>query len=418
MQKLPAMVKIKQHLPRPQVEDVLGKVKEELEKLNLGKKICQGKRIAITGGSRGIKHIPEIYREIAGFVSEKGGRPFVISAMGSHGGGTPEGQREILAHLGVTEENIGCPVIASSDVVILGITPTHKIPVYCAKEGVEADGIIVVNRVKAHTAFRAPWESGLLKMLSIGLGRAPGAEAIHSRGTEEIGEIILELSRVVREKVDVIAGVAIVENGYEDTSLLEGIHPDDFEKREAELLKYAKDLMPKIPFEKLDLLIVEEMGKNYSGTGMDTNVIGRWRIDGIPEPEKPQYKRIAVLDLTPSSQGNANGIGLADFTTKRLVRKIDYSATYLNCLTTGFVQRGMIPIALDSDQEVIEAALKTLHLEDWKKARIVRIKNTLYLDEMWCSEGLLEEIKVNPDLEIVGTPEEMKFDLQGNLLRG
>ncbi|NLT94189.1 MAG: DUF362 domain-containing protein [Clostridia bacterium] len=418
MPKLPAMVKIKQRFPRPRVKDVPKKVKEELEKLNIEEKIGRGKRIAITGGSRGINHIADIYREIADFVSQKGGTPFVVSAMGSHGGGTPEGQRKILAHLGVTEEKIGCPVIASSDVVVLGTTPTHEIPVYCAKEAVEADGIIVVNRIKAHTAFRAPRESGLLKMLGIGLGRAPGAQAIHSRGTVEIGHVILELSRVVREKTNVIAGIAIVENGYEDTALLEGVKPEDFEEREAELLKIAKDLMPGIPFEKLDLLLVEEMGKNYSGTGMDTNVIGRWRIDGVPEPEKPHYKRIAVLDLSDFSQGNANGIGLADFTTQRLVQKIDYSATYLNCLTTGFVQRGMIPVTLNTDREVIEAALKTLHLEDWGKARIVRIKNTLYLDEMWCSESLLEEIKGNPNIEVEGIPEDWQFDEQGNLLRG
>lgn len=415
---LPQMVKIKQHLPRPRVEDVICTVTRELEKLNLDSSNLAGKVIAITGGSRGITNIDKIYAELARFVKEKGGFPLIVSAMGSHGGGTAQGQKEILAHLGVSEERVGCPVVASAEVVKLGNTPTHNIPVYCAKEAVEADGIIVVNRVKAHTAFRAPRESGLLKMLGIGLGRALGAEAIHSQGPDEIGDIILELSRIVRQETKVIAGLAIVENGYEETALIKGLLPGEFEEEEAKLLQYAKELMPGIPFDKLDLLIIDEMGKNYSGTGMDTNVIGRWRIHGVSEPEKPDFKRIAVLDLTAASKGNANGIGLADFITKRLFQKIDYQTTYLNCLTTGFVQRGMIPIVLDSDQEVIETALKTLHLKDTRKARVVRIKNTLFLEEMYCSQSLLDEIKANPSLKIIENLQEFKFDGDNNLVRG
>jgi hypothetical protein len=415
--KLPKIFKIRQNLPRPKLDNPISKVAEELEKLNLKEKLNNEKVIAITGGSRGIANIDLIYKEIASFIKEKGGKPIIISAMGSHGGGTPEGQREVLAHLGVTEDKIGCPVIASSEVEVLGKTPTHGIPVYCAKEAIAADGIIVVNRVKAHTAFRAPRESGLLKMLGIGLGRAPGADAIHSRGTDEIGDIILELSRVVREKVSVIAGLAIVENGYEETAVIEGLYPEDFEEGEARLLKYAKELMPSVPFDELDLLIVNEMGKNYSGTGMDTNVIGRWRIHGVEEPERPNFKRIAVLDLTDASHGNANGIGLADFTTKRLFEKVNFKSTYLNCLTTGFTLRGMIPIVLNSDKEVIETSLKTLYLEKPEKAKIAWIKNTLFLDKMYCSESLLPFVEANPNLEIVEGLMDFPFDGENNLIR-
>jgi len=415
--ELPRIVKIRQQLPRPKLADPIGKVTEELNKLNIRNKVNDGKLIAITGGSRGIANINLIYKELADYVRKEGGRPIIISAMGSHGGGTTAGQREVLAHLGVTEDLIGCPVMASCDIELIGNTSTHHLPVYCAKEAITADGLIVVNRVKAHTAFRAPRESGLLKMLAIGLGRTPGADAIHSRGTEEIGSIILELSRIVREKVNVIAGLAIVENGYEETAVIEGLYPAQFEAAEERLLKYAKELMPRIPFDTLDLLLIDEMGKNYSGTGVDTNVIGRWRIHDVEEPKKPKIKRIGILDLSHASHGNANGIGLADFTTQRLVHKIDYQATYLNCLTTGFVLRGMIPVTLDSDKKLIESALRTLHLAKPERAKTCWIKNTLFLDEMYCSESLLPEIIGNAKLEVVGDIQNPRFDWADNLIR-
>ena len=414
MVSLPKMYRIGQKLPRPKVEDVSLLVHKELDKLGLDKKIIKDKVIAITGGSRGITNIDLIYREVASFVKDKGGCPIIISAMGSHGGGTVEGQKEILSHLGVSEQTTDCPVIASTKVVELGKTPTHGVTVFCAEEAVEAHGIIVINRVKAHTAFRAARESGLLKMLGIGLGRAPGAESIHSHGPDEIGQIILELSRIVREKINVLAGLAIVENGYEETAMLKALAPEEFEEEEAKLLDYSKELMPRIPFEDLDLLLIDEMGKNYSGTGMDTNVIGRWRIHGAKEPDIPRINRIAVFDLSEASQGNANGIGLVDFTTRRLVDKIDYKATYLNAITTGFTQRVMLPITLSSDKEVVETAIKTIAQKDLKDLKIVRIKNTLFLEELYCSEALLKEIGQNKSLIIKGGQECITFDEHGS----
>jgi len=415
---VPNMVRIKQHLPRPVIQDVEQAVIRELDEAGVGRRITKGSVIAITAGSRGIANIDVILHRTACYVKERGGLPEIISAMGSHGGGTPEGQRDILTSLGITEENMGCLISSSSEVVELGHTPTHGVPVYCAREAVKADGVIVINRVKAHTAFIAPRESGLTKMLGIGLGRAPGAQAIHSHGPGEIGQIILELSRVVREKINILVGLAIVENGYEETALIKGILPKSFEAEEEKLLKYAKELMARIPFDDLDLLIVDEMGKDYSGTGIDTNVIGRWRIHGVPEPERPRYSRIAILDLSERSHGNATGIGLADFTTKRLRDKIDYQATYLNCLTSGFIQRAMIPITLDSDQEVIEKAVNSLNLPEDCTPRIVRIKNTLHLDEMYCSDNLIPEIKNKPCLEVMSGSYHLSFDEKSNLLRG
>ncbi|MEW6624427.1 MAG: DUF362 domain-containing protein [Bacillota bacterium] len=412
---IPKFIKIKQTFPRPRVDDIAGRIEKELAQMGLSEKILPGQKIAITAGSRGINNIPQILAIVAARVRELGGFPMAVSAMGSHGGGTPAGQRDILASLGITEETIGCPVICSSDVTKLGVTPTHKIDVYCAKEAVEADGVIVINRIKCHTAFRAPQESGLLKMIGIGLGRVPGAEAIHSMGTEHMGQVILELARIVMTKINVLGGLAIVENSYEETEGIYGLKPEEFEEQEAILLKKANGLLPRIPFERIDLLIVNEMGKNYSGTGMDTNVIGRWRIPGVPDPGSPQVKRIAVLDLSEPSHGNANGIGLADFTTKKLVNKINFQATYLNCLTTGILNRVMIPIILENHRKVIETALKTLRLSDISQARVVRIKNTLHLEEMWVSENFREEIINTPGLEIVSQPMELRYNQDGDI---
>jgi len=279
---------------------------------------------------------------------------------------------------------------------------------------VECDGVLVVNRVKRHTAFRAPRESGLLKMVAIGLGRVPGAQAIHSCGPEEMGQIILELSRVVSRRINILGGIAILENGYEETAGIYGLQSAEFEEQEAELLKKSDLLRPSLPLDEIDLLIVDEMGKNYSGTGMDSNVIGRWRIDGLPEPEKPRIKRLVVLDLSVESHGNANGIGLADFTTRKLVGKIDFAATYLNALTTGYFQRAAVPITAGSDREAVEMALGTLK-KDRDKTSIIRIRNTLRLDELWMSQNLKDCVLGSPRLEIISEGVELVFDRNGNI---
>jgi len=409
----PKLVKIKQEFPGERVDNICDRVRREMNRMELAAKIKPGHRIAITGGSRGINRIPEILAQTAQVVRELGGEPFIVSAMGSHGGGTSHGQREVLASLGITPETVSCPVVCSSEVVKIGVTPTHRIDVYCAKEALEADGLIVVNRIKAHTAFRAPRESGLLKMMGIGLGRVPGANIIHSFGTEKMGQVILEMAGVVLERVKVLGGLAIIENGYEETQGLYGLKPGEIIEKEAALLVKANALMPRLPFEDIDLLIVDEMGKNFSGTGMDTNIIGRLRIAGVPEPSNPRIKRLVVLGLSEESHGNANGIGLADFTTRKVVNSIDYQVTYLNGLTTGFLQRVMIPIFMENDREAIQKALESLRLPEGEKARIVRIKNTLHLEKIAVSENMLQEVSSRPGLEIISKPQKLSFDAAG-----
>ncbi|MCR4442026.1 MAG: DUF362 domain-containing protein [Peptococcaceae bacterium] len=410
----PRFMKVRQKFPGDRVENITTRLDQELDKLELDKAIKKGDRVAITAGSRGIKNIPLILSRIAGRIYELGGKPFLVSAMGSHGGGTPEGQRKVLASLGITEGTVGCPISCSEEVVKIGVTPSHRVDVYCAREAVECDGVVVVNRVKRHTAFRAPRESGILKMIGIGLGRVPGAEAIHSCGPEEMGQVILELARVVSQRVNILGGIAILENGYDETAGLYGLKPAEFEEQEAALLKKSDGLRPSLPVEEIDLLIVDEMGKNYSGTGMDSNVIGRWRIDGLPEPEKPRIKRLVVLDLSLESHGNANGIGLADFTTRKLVDKIDFRATYLNAITTGYFQRAAVPITAGSDREAVEMAFKTLKKEK-DRISIVRIKNTLYLDEVWMSQNLRDYVLSATHLEIAREDMELTFDQSGNI---
>ncbi|MCL5046713.1 MAG: nickel-dependent lactate racemase, partial [Actinobacteria bacterium] len=320
---LPRMVTLRRRFPQPRLEDVAAAVTQGLERLNLGDRVAPGGRVAITAGSRGITNIVTILASAVTFLKALGVEPFIVGAMGSHGGGTAQGQREVLQSLGITPDTVGAPVLTSDEVVALGETAGGH-TVYCDKSAAEADGILVVNRVKPHTAFRAPNESGLMKMLTVGLGKHPGASSVHRLGPREIGEAIREMARLVLSAGKVVGGLAIMENSKEETAKIQGLRPEEIEAGEQALLVEAKALLPKLPVEDIDVLIVDEMGKNYSGTGMDTNVIGRWRIQGVPEPDSPRVSRLVVLDLSESSHGNATGIGLADFTTRRLVSKADW----------------------------------------------------------------------------------------------
>ncbi|WP_202820020.1 lactate racemase domain-containing protein [Calderihabitans maritimus] len=411
---LPSFVKVKQILPRPKVEDIEVEVARELEKINLPEIVKPGHMIAVTAGSRGIANIDRILKSVCQKIKEAGGRPFLVAAMGSHGGGTAEGQRKILSKLGIREENLGVPVLVSDQVVQLGCT-SSGFPVYCAREAVEADGLVVVNRVKPHTAFRGENESGLLKMMAVGLGRVPGATVVHRLGPGEMARTIPEIAREMLTRLPVLFGLAIVENGYEETAIIKAIRPEQFQEEEKKLLQEARKLLPQLPVNSLDLLIVKEMGKNFSGTGMDTNVIGRWRVFGIPEPDVPHIRRIVVLDLSPQSHGNATGIGLADFTTRRLVKKINFEATYLNCLTTGFVQRAMLPMVFESDREAIDVAVRSLHM-DAGQVRALLIDNTLHLQELYASETLLPELAERADLRVEKEAFPLRFSTTGELI--
>ncbi|MEN6315121.1 MAG: DUF362 domain-containing protein [Clostridiaceae bacterium] len=393
------MHKIKQKFDSGYLEDIEGTVKQEISKLNL--QIKKGQRIAITAGSRGIDRIPSILRAVAAKVKEMGGEPFLIPAMGSHGGATAEGQKKILEELGITPEFVGAPVLSSMEIVKVGTfsPPVSadcrpvEIAVVMDKNAYEADGIIVVNRVKPHTSFHSDVESGMMKMIAVGMGKKVQAENIHSFGTKGLREYIVPIARKVIETGKIIAGIGIVENSYDRVLEIRAFLPEDIEQGEKDLLQKARKSMPGLPVDQLDMLIVEKLGKNISGTGMDTNIIGRLKIHGEPETGKPTIGRIIVLDLTPETKGNAYGIGLADFTTKALVEKIDYKATYTNAITSTFTERVKIPVIAENEQEAFEMAVKACGIKDLDTIRAIRIKNTLELEEIWVSPAIYGELQ-------------------------
>jgi hypothetical protein len=389
-------------------------VSRALDAAGLGRLLFPGERVAVTAGSRGIKNIVRIIKTVVDYISSCGCQPFVISAMGSHGGGTAEGQLEVLSGLGITPGEIGVPVLASDSCVPL---PAENGEVfYVSSLALEFDRIIVVNRIKPHTSFHGPAESGLQKMLAIGLGGPEGASRIHCLGVEALPAAIPRAAAVVAAHLPVTLGLAILEDSHDNTMSIEAVFPREFPQREAALLEEARRLMPGLPFDNLDVLVVDEIGKVFSGTGMDTNVIGRLRINGLPEPEKPRIKRIVALGLAPGAKGNAYGIGLADFTTRRLVDGIDYDAMYLNAMTSNFVTRAMVPMIYPDDLSAIRAAIKSLGRVEPEEVRMVRVKNTLHLDRILISRALLEEAAANSTVRIAGDPRPMAFDRNNTLL--
>lgn len=395
------MIKIRQKFCDNKLNDIKSTVGSELDKLDL--RIARGSRIAITAGSRGIDSIPLILKTVADKIKFLGGDPFIVPAMGSHGGATAEGQVNMLKELGITPEYLGIPVMSSMDVFEIGRIPCEggeELPVYMDKYAYGADGIIVVNRIKPHTSFHAEIESGMMKMMAIGLGKAVQAQKIHSFGTRGLREYIVPAARKILGTGKIIAGIGVIENAYDQIMEIRAFLPDEIESNEKALLVKAGSLMPRLPVEQLDVLVVDRIGKNISGTGMDTNIIGRLKIKGEAEPEKPNIKSIVALDLTEETRGNAYGIGLADFTTKALVDKIDYNATYANALTTGFVERVKIPVIAGSAEEAVGFALRMCNINDFNTARVIKIRNTLDIEEMWVSKPVYEELKNREGIDI------------------
>ncbi len=383
-----------------------------IEELNCsGVTIKKGSRIAIAVGSRGISQIHEIVRVVAQWVKDKGGYPFIIPAMGSHGGATPEGQREILESYGIKEEYVGAPIYPSMEVVEL---PKGNLPnrVYMSKVAYEADGTVIINRVKPHTDFHGRTESGLLKMCVIGLGKHQEALEIHRFGARGLKKLIPETAKQIIKYGNIVLGLAIIENSFHQTMLVKALKPFDFEAEEEKLLKLAWENMPALPVDKIDILVVDQMGKDVSGSGMDTNVIGRMNIDGEPEPEKPHIKVIIVRNLTDESHGNATGMGLADIITENFYRKIDFPSTYENILTSTFLERGKLPLIAKNDRQALEWALRASRIIDPEEIRLIRIKDTLSLNQMYVSSRVLSEIKecnsieVTEDFKDLLTPEE------------
>jgi hypothetical protein len=412
----PQFFRVRQKFERPLVTDIAGEVERQLAPLNLQTKIQSGQTVAVTAGSRGIANIAVITKAIIDHLKSRGASPFIVPAMGSHGGATAEGQRELLAGYNITEEYCGCPIRASMETVVVG-QAAEGFPIHFDRHAFEADHVVVCGRIKPHTDFSGDLESGLMKMMLIGLGKRNGA-VIYHRAFKDFSfpRIARGVAPMVMQKCRILAGVAIVENAYDETGLIEAVLPEQIESREAELLVFAKRWLPRLPFSFVDVLIVDEMGKNISGTGIDTNVVGRKNdYHKAVEGELPSVRRIIARSLTEASHGNATGVGLTEFCKTSLVEQADWKITWLNCITSGNVPFAMRPIHLDTDRELIDAAISTIGLTEPINSKILWIKNTLQLAEVECSAAYLAETAIRDDLEIIAPPRPLSLDTAGNL---
>src|SRR6266705_3045951 len=409
---LPTMYRVRQSFPRQRLADIPAGVRATMAQAGLP--ITRGDIVAVGAGSRGIANIAVIVRAVVDHLKELGARPFVFPAMGSHGGATAEGQLEILEHYGITEATMGCPLRASMEVVQVG--QALGLPVWCDRYAAEADWIGLVNRVKPHTDFKGSIESGLFKMLTIGLGKYKGAIQYHRANIHHGYEtVITSVGREMLSKARIGFGLGVVENGYDETARIEAFTAASLEAGERRLLKEASEWMARLPFGAMDVLIVEEIGKNISGAGMDTNVIGRPSNPHEPFPADPRILWIVALDLTEESYGNAVGIGNADFTTRRLVAKIDMKPTLINAITACAPGGAKVPPTYDVDREAIETALSCIGLTPPERARVIRIKNTLMLGEIEVSEAFAADLAKRPDLTPLGDPAPLPFDVAGRL---
>lgn len=413
----PRMMKVRQHFEAPQVDDIPGTVKAQIESLNLSGKVKQGDSVAVTVGSRGVSNIAAITKAIVDTLRALGAEPFIVPAMGSHGGGTAEGQREIIESYGVTEAFVGCPIRATMDVVQVG-TVEGEVPVYFDRFASEADHVVVAGRIKPHTGFVGEIESGLHKMMLIGLGKHKGAALYHQAIVQySFDRIIRGVAQQVIDKCGILFGLAMVENQYDQTAMIEAVAPERFAEREKELLVLAKKWMPRLPFDRVDLLVIDAMGKNISGSGMDTNVVGRKYNDhAAAEKEFPKVTRILVRGLTPETHGNAAGIGMAEYCHKRLVDGIDMEATVINCMTGNAPSGAAIPVHFATDSECLEKALQTVGFVEPENAKVLRVRDTLHLGELLVSESYEKEIASRDDLSILAPATAMEFDTQGDLL--
>ncbi|NQU22971.1 MAG: DUF2088 domain-containing protein [Candidatus Nealsonbacteria bacterium] len=416
MPSLPQIFRVRQNFEAPRIDDVPGEVEAQLAGLNLGEKVSPGQSVAVTAGSRGITGIDKIIRAIVQHFVGLGAKPFVVPAMGSHGGGTAEGQRGVIESYGITEEFLGCPIRAGMETVIVCETD-EGIPVHFDRYAYEADHVVVCGRVKPHTLFVGNVESGLMKMMLIGLGKCEGAKIYH-RAIQDysFGQIIRSVAGRLLAKCNILAGVTIVENAYDETARIDAVLPAQFEAREGELLLLAKKWLPRLPFEQVDLLLIDRMGKNISGVGFDANIVGRKSNDHkAVDGEVPNVKRIAVRGLTPETHGNAIGIGMAEFCRSRLLRATDFKAVRLNALVSGHISAGMIPLDYETDREILDAALGTIGLTEPPDAKLLWIADTLHLAEIECSAAYLDEARQRDDLEILTEPRDLPLDTDGNL---
>jgi hypothetical protein len=416
MPAYPQIFRLRQKFARPRVEDVPGEVKRQLASLHLGQQVKPGASVAITAGSRGIANIAVIIRTAVEYLQSIGAKPFIVPAMGSHGGGTAEGQVEMLAGYNVTEAFCGCPIRSSMETVVVCQAP-EGFPVHFDKQAYEADHVLVVGRVKPHTKFAGAIESGLMKMMLIGLGKHNGAWVYHAAIEDfSFDQIVRSVAGEVLKKCNILAGLAIIENAYDETAQITAVPAAQIEQRERELLVQAKEWMPRLPFRKVDILFVDEMGKNISGVGIDANLIGRKFDDNKAlEDEFPKVRRLVARSLTPESHGNAIGIGLVDFAPQRLIDQIDEHVTRINALTSGHVSGAKKPLVYDSDQQILDAAIPTIGLTPRENAGILWISNTLDIIEVECSAVYLNAARERDDLEVISGLRDWPFDASGNL---
>lgn len=413
---LPQMAIMEQHFDSRHIEDIPAEIKRELASLRLQNKIKAGDSVAITGGSRGIAHIDVITKAIVAEMKLLEARPFIFPAMGSHGGATDQGQIKVLENFGITQAAMGCPVRSSMEVAYLG-DAGDGYPIYVDQYAMAADHIVVVNRVKAHTKFEGPIESGLMKMMAIGMGKHKGAEYYHSAAVKLTFQRIVEnVGLEVIRRCPVLFGLGIVENAYHQTCLIKALPPESIFEGEKKLLSISKERMARLPFDEIDVLVIDQIGKDISGTGMDTKVTGRNRDILGDFITRPRVKRIFVRDLTVPTEGSAIGIGFADFTTTRLVNKMDRHKTYINCLTAISPEKGAIPMYFDTDREALAACLNTIGDIPVEQIRMVHIKNTLELENISISRAFESEIRQKAGLKLLGKWNEIKLDTDGNLV--
>ena len=409
---IPKMIRIRQNFPRPVIKDLPKHIAGQLQLDGIAETIKPGMNIAITCGSRGISNIQHIIREICNFVKLQGAAPFILPSMGSHGGASAEGQRKIIEGYGVTEEFCGAPIKASTEVIEIGITEEYH-HVFINKNAANADGIIVVGRIKPHTDFRGPYESGIMKMMVIGLGGQHGAQVFHQNGPKYMAHLLPLFGNVIIKNAPILFAIGIIENAYNETAKIVSIPRDKIAEMEPELLKEARTLMGRLLFDEVDVLIVDRVGKDISGDGMDPNITGTFSTPYATGGLKA--KKRVVLDLTDETRGNMVGIGMADTTTLRCFHKCDFEASYPNALTCTVFDPFRIPLIMKNDKEAISACLKYGGENDKENPRVMRIQDTMHITEIWISEAMLKEAEANPSIEILSAPQSMPFDKNGNL---
>ncbi len=409
---LPKMIKVRQKLNDEKLNDIPGEIKKQINLDKIKATVKPGMSIGITVGSRGIANLALLVKETVAALKALGAEPFVFPAMGSHGGGNAQGQKEMIEGFGVTEEYIGCPIKATMEVVQIATLDDGR-PVYLDKYASEADGYILLGRVKAHTAFRGEYESGMLKMLAIGAAKHEGALACHSQGFRKMAENVPAYGMAMLNNSNMLFGLAIIENAHDETNRIIALTKEEIPVEEPKLLIEAKEKMAQIYFDDIDVMVVDEVGKNHSGDGMDPNITGSYQTPQAQGP--PNVYQYVVLGLSEETHGNAMGVGMAHFTTKQVFDEADYDTMYPNALTARVVLAVRMPMVLNTDKLAIQAATYVVNGNGYLEPRIVRIKSSSHVGEIWISEYMLEEAKKNPNIEIIGEAEDFDFDSKGEL---